>query len=186
MRRIVVVSLVLASALLTVLLGPPVGRLAAQEATPAAAPNLTVGQLAPIGAPFEALPGVEIEFLNEGQPAGAPGQSLIVYRVVFSEGAAPSHIHPGTTAGTVESGTFSWTLLAGTVTVTRPGAAPEVVTEPGTELVLEPGASLFYNDDVVHTAGAAGAEPASVLVAALFEVGQPFITLTDEQGTPMP
>jgi len=158
----------------------------AQEATPTAAVNLTAGQLAPLGVPFEALPGVEIEFLNEGHPAATPGQSLILYRIIFHGGAAPSHIHPGTTAGTVESGTFTWTLLAGTVRVTRPGAAPEQVTEPGTELILEPGSSLFYNDDVVHTAGAVGDEPASVLVTALFETGQPFLTLTDEHGTPMP
>jgi quercetin dioxygenase-like cupin family protein len=161
-------------------------QISAQEATPAAAVNLTVGQLAPIGVPFEALPGVEIEFLTEGQPAATPGQSLILYRIIFHGGAAPSHIHPGTTAGTVESGTFTWTLLAGTVRVTRPGAAPEQVTEPGTELILEPGSSLFYNDDVVHTAGSVGDEPASVLVTALFEVGQPFLSLTDEHGTPTP
>ena len=159
-------------------------RTSAQEATPAAAANFTVGQLAPIGERFEALPGVEFEFLNEGEPAAAPGQSLILYRVIFHGGEAPSHIHPGTTAGTVESGTFVWTLLAGTVQVTRPGMAPEQVTEPGTELILEPGASLFYNDDVVHTAGSVGDEPASVLVTALFETGQPFLTLTDEHGTP--
>jgi quercetin dioxygenase-like cupin family protein len=161
-------------------------RTSAQEATPAAGPNLTVGHLAPIGVPFEPLPGVELTFLNEGQPTAAPGQSLIVYRIIFHGGEAPSHIHPGTTVGTVESGTFAWTLLAGTVWVTRLGAAPEQVTEPGTELILQPGESLFYNADVVHTAGAAGDEPASVLVAALFEVGQPFLTLTDEHGTPTP
>ena len=163
---------------------PAVAQDAAPPGTPTAAPNLTVGQLAPIGVPFEALPGVEIEFLNEGEPAAAPGQSLILYRIIFRGGEAPMHMHPGTTAGTVESGTFVWTLLAGTVRVTRPGAAPEAVTEPGTELILEPGASLFYNDDVVHTAGSAGDEPASVLVTALFETGQPFLTLTDEHGTP--
>jgi len=94
------------------------------------------------------------------------------------------HMHPGTTAGTVESGTFVWTLLAGTVRVTRLGSAPEQVTEPGTELILEPGDSLFYNADVVHTAGSVGDEPASVLVTALFETDQPFLTLTDEHGTP--
>jgi hypothetical protein len=170
-----------------VLLGltPIVGlRTVAQEATPAVTPNLTVGQLAPIGMPFEALPGVEIEFLNEGQPAATPGQSLILYRIIFRGGEAPMHMHPGTTAGAVESGTFTWTLLAGSVWVTRLGTAPEQVTEPGTQLVLEPGDSLFYNADVVHTAGSVGDEPASVLVTALFAVGQPFLMLTDEHGTP--
>ena len=177
------------SVVVVVLLGlPALGgpRTSAQEATPTTGVNLTVGQLAPLGEQFEALPGIDIEFLSEGQPAATPGQSLIVYRIVFREGAAPSHIHPGTTSGTVESGTFSWTLLAGTVRVTRPGAAPELVTEPGTELILKPGESLFYNDDVVHAAGVVGDEPASVLVAALFEVGQPFLTVTDEHGTPTP
>jgi quercetin dioxygenase-like cupin family protein len=186
MFRVVAVSLVIASVLIAILLGTPPSQLSAQEATPAAAqPNLTVGQLAPIGEPFEALPGVELEILNEGQPAATPGQSLILYRVTFRGGEAPSHMHPGTTVATVESGPFSWTLHAGTVWVTRPGAAPEEVTEPGTDIILNPGEGLIYHDDIVHSARAAGDEPAAVLVTALFELGQPFLTLTDEHGTPM-
>jgi quercetin dioxygenase-like cupin family protein len=187
MRRIIVFSLVLASALIVLLLGTLPRQLSAQEATPAAAqPNLTVGQLAPIGAPFEVVPGIDLEILNEGEPANAPGSSLVLYRVTFRGGEVPPHMHPGTTVATVESGTFSWTLLAGTVWVTRPGAAPEEVTGPGTEIVLNPGEGLIYHDDIVHTARAAGDEPAVVLVTALFETGQPFLTLTDEHGTPLP
>ena len=157
----------------------------AQEATPAAAPNLTVGRLAPIGQPFEVVPGIDLEILNEGHPANAPGLSLLLYRVTFRGGEVPTHMHPGTTVATVESGTFSWNLLAGTVWVTRPGQAPEAVTEPGTELILNPGEGLIYHDDIVHGARAAGDEPAVVLVTALFETGQPFLTVTDEHGTPI-
>lgn len=160
-------------------------RIAAQEATPAAGPNLIVGELAPLGEPFEAVPGVDLVFLNEGQPAGAPGQSLVLYRVTLRGGEVPSHIHPGATLLTVESGMLSWTLQAGTVTVTRPGTAAEDVTEPGTEIVLNPGEGLSYDADVVHTARAAGDEPAVLLVASLFAVGQPFITPSDEKGTPL-
>lgn len=58
------------------------------------------------------------------------------------------------------------------------------MTAPGTVLVLNPGEGLAYNADVVHTARAAGAEPAVVLVASLWEVGQPGVMLTDEHGTP--
>jgi quercetin dioxygenase-like cupin family protein len=163
---------------------PPTTRVGAQDATPTAAPNFVVGQLAPIGQRFELLPGVDLEILNEGPTAQAPGQSLVLYRVTFRGGEVPSHIHPGTIVLTVESGTFSWTLLAGTVTVTRLGAAPETVSEPGTELVLTPGEGLVYNADVVHTARAAGDEPAAVLVASVWEVGQPGFTPTDEHGTP--
>ncbi len=160
-------------------------RTTAQEATPAAVPNLVVGQLAPIGQPFEVLPGINIAFLNEGQPAAAPGQSLVVYRITFHGGEVPAHRHPGTTVATVESGTLSWTLLQGTVWVTRPGMPPEQVTAPGTELVLKPGEGLLYNADVVHTARAAGDQPAVAIVAVLFAVGQPVLTFTNEQGTPM-
>ena len=45
--------------------------------------------------------------------------------------------------------------------MTRPGAAEEQVVE-----------------------GAVGDEPASVVVTALFETGQPFLTLINEHGTP--
>ena len=43
------------------------------------------------------------------------------------------------------------------------GQAREAVTAPGTELVLNPSEGLFYNDDIVQTAEAAGAEPAVAL-----------------------
>jgi quercetin dioxygenase-like cupin family protein len=159
---------------------------AAQEATPAAEPNALVGQLAPLGVPFEALPGVELTFINEGEPAAASGQSLVLYRIILHDGGeVPAHTTPGTTNLTVESGTLSWTLLAGTVQVARPGAALEQVTAPGTEIVVDPGQSLFYNADVVHVARAVAAVPASLLIAGLFEKGQPIITLTEEPGTPM-
>jgi quercetin dioxygenase-like cupin family protein len=166
--------------------------LAAQEATtiaastPAAAPNFTVGQLAPFGQPFEAIPGIEVEFLNEGPSTQAPGQSLVLYRSTFHSGAElPTHIHPGTTVSTIESGTFSWTLQVGTVTVTRPGPTREQITEPGTEIVLHPGEGLAYNADVVHAAHAVGDEPAVVLFTSLFTTGQPLLTITNEHGTPV-
>ncbi len=183
MRRIVVASLALAFAVVA-LVGSPAARISAQDATPPAAPNLTVGQLAPIGQPFEVLPGVDLEFLNEGQPATTPGQSLVLYRITFRGGEVAAHRHPGTTVAAVESGAFSWTLFEGTVWVTRPGAAPEKVTAPGAELILHSGEGLIYNADVVHSAKAAGAEPAVVLVTVLFEVGQPVLTFTNVQGTP--
>ncbi len=178
-------TFVLALALVAVLVSLPAARLGAQDATPAVAPNFVVGQLAPIGQQFEFIPGVAVEFLNEGPTAQAPGQSLVLYRITFRGGEVPSHIHPGTTVVTVESGALSWTLQAGTVTVTRLGGARETVTTPGTEIVVNAGEGLAYNADVVHTARAAGTEPAVGLVGVVFEVGQPVFTLTDEQGTPV-
>jgi quercetin dioxygenase-like cupin family protein len=192
MRHVTIVSSLVALAIVIALTGALAAPLAAQEATataagtPAAAPNFIVGQLAPLGQPFEAIPGIEVEFLNEGPSTQAPGQSLVLYRTTFHPGAElPTHIHPGTTVSTVESGTFSWTLQVGTVTVTRPGPRREQITKPGTEIVLHPGEGLAYNADVVHTAHAVGDEPAVVLFTSLFTTGQPLLTVTNEHGTPV-
>ena len=186
MRRASILVSVVAAVLLGVVAIGRGGHATAQDATPAAAPNLTVGQLAPIGQPFELIPGVDVEFLNEGPAAQAPGHNVVNFRVTLRGGEAPPHTHPGTSVLTVESGTFSSTVVAGTTaTVMRAGAAPERVSAPGTELVLNPGEGLVYGADVVHTARAAGAEPAVAVVAALYEVGQPVLALADEHGTPM-
>jgi hypothetical protein len=187
MRRLLVLLCVVALVLLGLVL-PGDLRTAAQDvtpaATPAAAPNITVGSLAPIGETFELLPGVHLQFLNESKPAAAPNHTLVMYRVIFDGGELPSHTHPGSTALTVEDGTLSWTLQAGTATIIRPGAAPEQVTEPGTEVILYSGESMWYNNDVVHSAKSAEALPASVLVASLLETGQPAFALTEEPATP--
>jgi len=192
MRHVTIFSSLAALVAVIALTGALATPLAAQEpsataaGTSAAAPNFTVGQLAPLGQPFEAVPGIEVEFLNEGLSTQAPGQSLVLYRTTFLSGAElPTHIHPGTTVSTVESGTFSWTLQVGTVTVTRQGPTREQVTEPGTEIVLHPGEGLAYNADVVHTAHAVGDEPAVVLFTSLFTTGQPLLTVTNEHGTPV-
>ena len=187
MRRVLVLLSVVAVGLLGLVM-PGNLRTAAQDATPAATPaagpNFTVGSLAPIGETFELLPGVHLQFLNESQPAAAPNHKLVIYRAILDGGEIPPHTHPGSTALTVEDGTLSWTLQAGTATVIRPGAAPEQVTEPGTEVILYPGEGMWYNDDVVHTARSAEALPASILVASLWETGQPAFTLTEQQATP--
>ena len=72
------------------------------------------------------------------------------------------HSHPGTVVLGVASGTLGWTLLEGTHVVRGAAAGAtspaEDLTEPGTEVVLEPGDAIFYEDDVVHTARGAGDE----------------------------
>ncbi len=192
MHRFIAASLVFTLGLAVTLGAVHPAPLAAQDATPAAAPSLVVGQLSPLGQRFEALPGVDLEFLTEGQLPAAQGQSLVLFRVLLRGGEIPSHVHPGSAVLTVESGTLSWTLLAGTVWVTRTAAsgtpttsgAPEQVTEPGTELILNPGDGLIYGTDVIHTARSAGDESCTFVAAAVWETGQPAITITDEHGTP--
>lgn len=160
----------------------PASALSAQEATPPAGDAIAVVDLAP-GVTAEVFTGVPTD--------RAPGQTLYTARFVFQPGSEIfAHSHPGTTSLAVVSGTFGWTLLEGTAHVVRGAAsgAPgetEELTEPGTEVTLNPGDAIYYEDDVVHTARGAGDEPAVVFGSLLLESGQPLLHPADE-ATPAP
>ena len=160
-----------------------VRRASAQEATPGATP---AGGIAAI----EAEPGITVEVFAVAPSARAPGQTIYVSRATFQPGAeAAPHFHPGTTVIGVESGTWAWTLLAGTAHVIRGagsgGMEIEDVTEPGTEVLLERGDAIFYEDDVVHIARGAGDEPAVIFGTFVLTSGEPLTVPVDmEMATP--
>ena len=157
------------------------GRATAQEATPATTPI----------AGAELAPGVVAEVFASAPSDRAPGQTVYVARFTFQPGAEIfPHSHPGTTVDGVVSGSFGWTLLAGTARVVR-GAAPgaptssEDLTAPGTEVILEVGDAISYEEDVVHTARGAGAEPTVVHSSQVLTAGAPRMMSGDmEMGTP--
>jgi quercetin dioxygenase-like cupin family protein len=159
-------------------------RVAAQEATPGA---ITAIELAP---------GVIAEVYAGAPSARAEGQTVYLARFVFQPGAEIfPHNHPGTVVLGVQSGTFGWTLLEGSAHVVRRAAAgatgpSEEITEPGTEVILEPGDAIFYEDDVVHTARGAGEEQAVVLGTLVLTTGEPLLMPADEMAamaaTPAP
>jgi quercetin dioxygenase-like cupin family protein len=163
-------------ALITVLLlgGVLAPRLAAQEATPGA---ITAIELAP---------GVIAEVYAGAPSVRAPEQTVYLARFVFQPGAAIfPHGHPGTTVLGVASGSLGWTLLEGTAHVVRgaaSGTATEELTEPGTEVILEPGDAIFYEDDVVHTARGAGDEAAVVLGTLVLIRGEPLLMPAEDMA----
>ena len=184
MRRIALslLSLVLVGSALAGLL---ITRTAAQEGTPAAGATTV---------PIELAPGVTAEIFGAAPSAGAPGQTVYLVRFTFQPGAEIfAHNHPGTTLLGVESGRFGWTLGAGVAHVARGAAAgatdPAVdLSEPGTDVILEPGDAIFYESDVVHTARGAGDEPTVVLGTLVLEAGQPLLMPADMAmpATPAP
>jgi len=149
----------------------------AQETTPAADPPIVAAELAP---------GVFAEVFGSTPSARADGQTLYVARFTFQPGSEIfPHGHPGTTLLGVSSGTFGWTLVTGTAFVIRGSAAGatgpvETISEPGQDVILNPGDSIFYEDDVVHTARGAGSEPAVVMATLLLTAGEPLL-MTPEQ-----
>ncbi len=147
----------------------------AQEATPAAGPITAI----------ELAPGVTAEVFAAAPSGRAPGQTIYLARFVFQPGAEIfPHSHPGTVVLSVASGSLGWTLLEGTAHVARGAAAgatgpTEDLTEPGTEVILEPGDAMFYDDDVVHTARGAGDEETVVLGTLVLTTGEPLLMPAD-------
>ena len=160
--------------------------LAAQEATPG---PITATELAP---------GFTVEVFAGVPSARAPQQTVYVARFILQPGAEIfPHSHPGTVVLGVASGTLGWTLLEGTAHVVRGAAAgatgpAEDLTEPGTEVVLEPGDAIFYEDDVVHTARGASDEETVVLGTLVLASGEPLVMPAEEmagmgmEATPAP
>lgn len=160
-----------------------VRRTTAQEAAPGATPTAGI-------AVIEAAPGITVEVFAIAPSARAPGQTVYVSRATFQAGAEIfSHNHPGTTVIGVESGAWGWTLLEGTAHVVRGagagGTEVEDVTEPGTEVLLERGDAIYYEDDVVHIARGAGDEPAVIFGTFVLTSGEPLTIPADmAMGTP--
>jgi quercetin dioxygenase-like cupin family protein len=160
--------------------------LAAQEATPG---PIAVTELAP---------GFTVEVFTGTPSDRAPGQTVYLARFVIQPGAEIfPHSHPGTIVLGVADGTLGWTLLEGTAHVIRGAAAGatgpvEDVTEAGTEVILEVGDSIFYEDDVTHTAHGAGDEETVVLGTLVLTSGEPLLMPAEEmaemdmEATPAP
>ena len=133
---------------------------------------------------LELAPGFTAEVFAGAPSDRAPDQTVYLARFVIQPGSEIfPHSHPGTTVLGVESGTLGWTLLEGTAHVVRGAAAGntevEDVTEPGTEVILDVGDSIYYEDDVVHTARGAGDEPTLVWGTLVLTAGEALLMPVD-------
>jgi quercetin dioxygenase-like cupin family protein len=163
----------LIAVLALVLAGSLAAGVAAQES---AGDAITVVELAP---------GVTAEVFAGAPSDRAPDQTVYLARFVFQPGAEIfPHRHPGTVVLGVAAGSFGWTLVEGTAHVVRGAAAgatepAETITEPGTEVILEPGDAIFYEDDVTHTARGAGDEETLVFGTLVLTSGEPLLMPVD-------
>jgi quercetin dioxygenase-like cupin family protein len=162
------------------LVAPFAPGLAAQEATPA---PITVMELAP---------GVTVEVFAGASSGRAPDQTVYLARFVFQPGGEIfPHNHPGTTILGVASGSLGWTLMEGSAHVVRGAASgasgpAEALTEPGTDIILEPGDAIFYEDDVVHTARGASDEETVVMGTLVLTSGEPLLMPTEQMAEMAP
>jgi hypothetical protein len=127
-------------------------------------------------------PGVTAEIFAAAPSALAPGQTVYNVRFVYQPGAGlTQRSEPGTTVLGVAAGSLGWTLKAGTAHVVRAAAsaspgATEDVTVPGTDVILGPGDSIYYESDTVATTRAASDTAAVVSGTLVLKTDAPLMT----------
>ena len=140
------------------------------------------GTVAQEEAPFA---GATVEFLDSGEPAAAPGQTLLFARVTLEPGGYfAAHGHPGAQIWYVTEGAFTTTMLEGTLRITRAAEdgtpVPAEQLGPGDEATLAKGDSAFFDADVVHTVRNAVDETTVFLIPALLTTGEPPVIFAAE------
>jgi quercetin dioxygenase-like cupin family protein len=148
------------------LTGPRLLSTVAQESTPMPGMDMPAGAV-----------GLTSVVLAQMEPAVAPGQSLQLVRVEVAEGATVApHTHPGSIVLCLESGSPTFGVVEGTVTMTQAAtvATPEAATQlaAGDEIQLQPGDCLTFDaTQTVHTLRNTGG-PAVIWQAHLYAVGE--------------
>lgn len=138
--------------------------LAGCQAAPTASVETTSGA---------SLPPVVRQVLAAGDPAAAPGERLELVRYTIQPGTAlPAHHHPGMQLAYVESGTLTYNVIEGEVTITSADGAPRKVG-PGETATVVAGEWLVETEDIVHFGENGGPDPLVILAASLLEAGQP-------------
>ncbi len=123
----------------------------AQQATPAAEGEL----------PFEVL--------GAGPSTIAPDNVLVLARATFLPGftETPSHTHPHDYVVAIQSGSFAFTIEAGTLLLLRAGATEPEPAPLGEEVTLGPGDSFAGNPDVVWSSERVVGDEPVVLVGTI-------------------
>ncbi len=123
-------------------------------------------------------PAVSAEVLAHGTPAAATDQEISLARVTIPPGATiPAHEHPGLQLASILSGTLSYTVLTGEVTLNRaatggtPGPVERITA--GQTAAIRPGDWVAETPGNIHMAQNAGAEPVVILISRLFTAGAP-------------
>ncbi len=159
MRRLIVPTLLIA-----LLFGLSSLIVSAQDATPAAEGEL----------PFEPL--------AFGPSTLAPDNVLVLGRLTFEPGFTEDspHRHPGDYVATVESGTFAFTIEAGTLLLLRAGTTEPEPAPLGEEITVGPGDGFAGNLDVVWASErVVGDEPVVLLGTFLSPPDAPEVEYVD-------
>jgi quercetin dioxygenase-like cupin family protein len=125
-----------------------------------------------VGAQGSATPpagaGITKETLGQGTSAVAPDRVLLLARRTFAPGAdSGAHPAPGPVVLYVESGAVAFAVQDGAALVTRAGSTTTESVAAGSEVTLNTGDAVSYDQGVVHDVYNEGKVPAVTLEARL-------------------
>jgi quercetin dioxygenase-like cupin family protein len=135
------------------------------------------GAMAPVepAASPEASPvgGIVRTLLGEVAPATAPGEMLGLWHYTIPAGSALTpHTHAGFQVARVLSGTLTYNVISGSVTVMRADGTMETAGS-GDVLTIDAGDTVIENPDLAHFGANAGDQPVEIVAASLFTQGSP-------------
>ena len=147
--------------------------------------------------PADATPGtvgVTGAVLGAVLPVAVPGYRLQMTELVWAVGSySTSHEHPLAQVACVQSGALGMTLQEGKATVTRGGAGPQPASaEPmalNTPVVIGPRDCIAYDEyaaHTIHTVWNASEGEMILWMADLVKIGEPYTTMVNAEGTPIP
>ena len=106
-------------------------------------------------------------------PSNAPGQRLGLWHYTIPAGQAlVPHRHPGWQIARITSGTLTYTILTGTVTVVRGGGAQET-HGAGETIKLNAGDTVIESPEVQHYGANDGPSTVEIYTSSLLTDGEP-------------
>jgi quercetin dioxygenase-like cupin family protein len=122
--------------------------------------------------------------LAGGNPSQAPGYQMQLTRYTIPPHTKlAAHHHPGMQLAYIESGTLTYTVIAGTVTVNAVDGSTRTIG-PGQTGTISTGEWLTETADIVHFGENATDQPVSILASSLFVIGDPPAILVTPAPSP--
>lgn len=135
--------------------------------------------------PGASVPPVVRAVLAAGQPSAAPGNNLELVRYTIQPGTKlVAHHHPGMQLALIESGTLTYTVIEGTVTVHQADGGTRTIGAGETGKIA-PGEWIAEDETVVHFGANEGTEPVVILASSLLDAAEkPAIPVESPSATP--
>ena len=122
-------------------------------------------------------PVLRLQIAAANNPIGAKGRTLGLSKVIVPAGVQLGlHHHPGTQVAYIASGTLTYSVKAGSVSVMKgpaPGGTTVLRIQAGHSGAIHAGEWIVEEPTTIHSAANKGTKPVTIYLATLFPIGSP-------------